>query len=77
MQMSEKSWVLASVFEKDTPDVFKLNKKWYQHAWQVLRMFRIKTESNASVVFKYKNLEVKTKTLDDGHFRMMISMKAI
>ncbi|MDQ7917701.1 App1 family protein [Mesonia sp. MT50] len=67
-----KIMVFGHVFEKDTPDVFKLNKKWYQHAWQVLRMFRIKTESNASVVFKYKNLEVKTKTLDDGHFRMMI-----
>jgi len=67
-----KIMVFGHVFEKDAPDVFKLDKKWYKHAWQVLRIFRIKTESNASVVFKFRNLEVKTKTLDDGHFRMMI-----
>jgi len=35
-------------------------------------MFRIKPFRNAVVTLKFKNLEVSTKTLDDGYFRFTI-----
>ncbi|PZD77933.1 App1 family protein [Mesonia sp. K7] len=72
-----KILILGHVFKKNAPDVFKLDKPWYKHIWQVIRMFRIKTENKAVIVFRYKDLEVQSKTLDDGHFRLMIPYKNI
>lgn len=62
--------VLGHIFRKHAPDIYDLNKRWYKHAWAVIRMFTIKTLGNKKVTFKFKGKEVSTKTLEDGHFRM-------
>jgi len=64
--------VLGHVFKKHAPDVFDLNKRWYKHAWAVIRMFTIKTLGNKKVTFNFNGKAVSTKTLKDGHFRMTI-----
>ena len=64
--------VMGHLFKKHAPDVFDLDKRWYKHAWAVIRMFRIKTIANAEVIFKFKGKEIASKTLDDGHFRLTI-----
>ncbi|MGS2741456.1 App1 family protein [Sinomicrobium sp. M5D2P17] len=60
--------VMGHIFKKYTPDIFDLDKRWYKHAWAVIRMFSIKTITNVEVTFRFKDLEVRTRTLDDGHF---------
>jgi len=64
--------VMGHLFKKHAPDIFQLDKRWYKHAWAVIRMFRIKTIANATIVFKFKGKEVISKTLEDGHFRLTI-----
>ncbi|SFW12405.1 Phosphatidate phosphatase APP1 [Sinomicrobium oceani] len=64
--------VMGHVFKKYAPDVFDLDKRWYKHAWAVIRMFSIKTIANTDIIFRFGNLEVKTKTLEDGYFRITI-----
>ncbi|WP_121665749.1 App1 family protein [Mesonia aquimarina] len=64
--------VMGHVFRKHAPDVFDLDKRWYKHAWAVIRMFTIKTLGNKEVTFNFNGKKVTTKTLDDGHFRMTI-----
>jgi len=64
--------VMGHLFKKYAPDVFQLDKRWYKHAWAVIRMFRIKTIANAEVFFTFKGKEIASKTLDDGHFRLTI-----
>ncbi|SHI55393.1 Uncharacterized conserved protein [Mesonia phycicola] len=64
--------VMGHLFKKHAPDIFQLDKRWYKHAWAVIRMFSIKTIANAEVVFKFNNVQVVSKTLEDGHFRLTI-----
>lgn len=64
--------IMGHVFKKHAPDIFDLNKRWYKHAWAVIRMFTIKTVGNAKVSFEFDTCHVSTKTLDDGYFRFAI-----
>lgn len=64
--------VSGHLFKKNAPDVFQLDQQWYRHAAAVLRMYHIKTIKNATVVFKFKDRTVTTKTLDDGLFKITV-----
>ncbi len=64
--------VYGHVFEKAAPDVFRMDLPWYKHAIQVLRMFRIKTSSNIAISLRILGKTIDTKTLDDGHFKVMV-----
>ncbi|MFD2697731.1 App1 family protein [Mesonia sediminis] len=67
-----KILIMGHVFEKNTPDIFKLDRKGWKHAKQVFQMFRVKTLANISITISFGNIRQTTKTLDDGHFRVMI-----
>lgn len=61
--------VFGHVFESWAPDKYRTDRRGIKHAFSIIHMFRIKPIKNIQVTLKFKNLEVTTKTLDDGYFR--------
>ncbi|HSJ12530.1 MAG TPA: App1 family protein [Gillisia sp.] len=61
--------VFGHVFESWAPDKYRTDRRGIRHAFSIIHMFRIKPIRNIQVTLKFKNLEVTTKTLDDGYFR--------
>lgn len=61
--------VFGHVFESWAPDKYRTDRSGIKHAFSIIHMFRIKPIKNIQVTLKFKNLEVTTKTLDDGYFR--------
>lgn len=64
--------VFGHVFESWSPDHYRLDRRGIRHAVSIIHMFRIKPLSNVSVMLRFKDIEVTTKTLDDGYFRFAI-----
>ncbi len=64
--------VFGHVFQSWSPDQFRMDRKGIRHAVSIIHMFRIKPLRNVEVTLKFKDLEVTTKTLDDGYFRFSI-----
>ncbi len=61
--------VFGHVFESWAPDKYRTDRRGIKHAFSVIHMFRIKPINNIKVQLRFKNLEVTTKTLEDGYFR--------
>lgn len=61
--------VFGHVFESWAPDKYKIDRKGYRHVKSVYKMFTIDPITNATVKLHFKDLEVVTKTTDDGYFR--------
>lgn len=61
--------VFGHVFQSWAPDKYRTDRKGIKHAFSIIHMFRIEPIKNIEVTLKFKNLEVTTKTLDDGYFR--------
>ncbi|NJW52806.1 App1 family protein [Salinimicrobium oceani] len=61
--------VFGHVFDSWAPDKYEIDRKGYRHAKSVYKMFTINPITNARVKLKFKDLEVETKTTDDGYFR--------
>ncbi|CAM3471584.1 App1 family protein [Aequorivita lipolytica] len=68
----EELVVFGHVFKSWAPDKYRLDRKGIRHAVSVIHMFRIKPLENVEVKLKFRNVEVKTKTLSDGYFRFTI-----
>ncbi|GAB2775620.1 hypothetical protein GCM10027275_18410 [Rhabdobacter roseus] len=49
-------------------------RRGYRHIRSILRLFTIKTISNARIVFRFGDLEVATRTLSDGYFRITLAL---
>ena len=64
--------VFGHVFESWAPDKYRSDRKGLRHAFSIIHMFRIKPLKNVAITLKFKNVEVTTKTLDDGYFRFDI-----
>lgn len=61
--------VFGHVFQSWAPDKYRTDRKGIRHAFSIIHMFRIKPLSNVEVTLNFKNLEVTTKTMEDGYFR--------
>lgn len=61
--------VFGHVFQSWAPDKYRTDRRGIKHAFSIIHMFRIKPLKNVKVTLKFKDLEVTTKTLDDGYFR--------
>lgn len=61
--------VFGHVFESWAPDKYRTDRRGIKHAFSVIHMFRIKPLKNIEINLSFKNLDVSTKTLDDGYFR--------
>ncbi len=64
--------VFGHVFNSWAPDKYEIDRRGYKHAKSVIKMFSINPIRNIKVTLHFKDLEVTTKTLDDGYFRFTI-----
>ncbi|MDX1650952.1 MAG: App1 family protein [Brumimicrobium sp.] len=64
--------VFGHAFESWAPDKYKLDRRGVWHAFSIFHMFRIKPLANKEVVLRFKDLELTTKTMEDGMFKFDI-----
>lgn len=64
--------VFGHVFKSWAPDKYRLDRSGIRHAVSIIHMFRIKPLENVEVQLKFKDIEVTTKTLEDGYFRFTL-----
>lgn len=64
--------VFGHVFSSWAPDKYEVDRRGYRHAKSVIKMFTISPIKNAEITLRFKDLEVRTRTLDDGYFRFTI-----
>lgn len=64
--------VFGHVFKSWAPDKYEVDRRGYRHAKSVIKMFTISPIKNIEVTLHFKDLEVTTKTLDDGYFRFAL-----
>lgn len=72
----EELIVFGHLFESWAPDKYSIEKRGIRHAYALLHKFRIKPLRNFKVRLKFKDIDVTTKTLDDGYFRFTIPYSA-
>ncbi|WP_026934640.1 App1 family protein [Christiangramia echinicola] len=68
--------VFGHLFESWAPDKFSIEKRGIKHAHAILHKFRIKPLKNFKVRLKFNDLDVTTKTQEDGYFRFTIPYNA-
>ncbi|GAA4321948.1 App1 family protein [Pontixanthobacter gangjinensis] len=68
----EELVVFGHLFKSWAPDKYSIDKKGIKHAYAILHKFRIKPLENFEVKLKFRDLEVSTKTQEDGYFRFTI-----
>lgn len=73
----EELIVMGHVFKPTTQQEYDFQKRSFRNAKRVIRMFRIKTQGNASVYLHLNGQPIHTKTLDDGYFKFTIPLKNI
>lgn len=64
--------VFGHVFDSLAPDKYEIDRRGYRHVKSVIKMFTISPVKNAEITLNFKDLEVKTRTLNDGYFRFNI-----
>lgn len=67
--------VMGHVFRPTTQEEYNFQKKRFRNAKWVIRMFRIKTQANASVYLEVNGQKIHTRTLDDGYFKFCIPLQ--
>jgi phosphatidate phosphatase APP1 len=71
----EELIVMGHVFAPTTKAEYDFQKKRFRNARSIIRMFRLKTKSNADVYLNFSGDRIHTKTLDDGYFKFCIPLK--
>ncbi|CAL66010.1 App1 family protein [Christiangramia forsetii] len=71
----EELIVFGHLFESWAPDKYSIEKRGIKHAYAILHKFRIKPLENFEVRLKFKNLDITTKTQEDGYFRFTVPFK--
>ncbi len=69
--------VFGHVFKSWAPDKYRTDRRGIKHAFSIIHMFRIKPINNIEIKLKFKNLEITTKTLDDGYFRFDVPFEGV
>ncbi len=64
--------IMGHVFKPTTREEYDFQKKNFRNAKSVIRMFRLKTSSNADVYLHHNGKKIHTKTLVDGYFKFCI-----
>jgi len=64
--------IFGHIFKSWAPDKYSLDRRGIKHAVSIIHMFRIKPLKNFEVRLKFKNLDVVTKTMDDGYFKFCV-----
>ena len=64
--------VMGHVFKPTSQVDYDFQKKNFNNATSVIKMFRIATQANADVYLHLNGEKIHTKTLEDGHFKFCI-----
>jgi phosphatidate phosphatase APP1 len=72
---NEELVVFGHLFESWAPDKYRIDKRGIKHAYAILHKFRIKPLQNFKIRLKFRDLDVTTKTMDDGYFRFTVPYK--
>lgn len=64
--------VMGHVFKPTKTKDYAFEKKKFQNATSIIRLFRLKTHANADVYLEHDNATIHTKTLVDGYFKFCI-----
>lgn len=72
----EELVVFGHLFKSWAPDKYSIEKKGIKHAYSLLHKFRIKPLKNYEIRLQFRDLDVTTKTMDDGYFRFTVPYKA-
>ncbi len=68
----EELIVMGHVFKPTKTKDYAFEKKKFENASSIIRLFRLKTHANADVYLKHNNTTIHTKTLIDGYFKFCI-----
>ena len=68
----EELIVFGHVFKSWAPDKYQTDRKGFKHAFAVLHMFRISPLKDVEVRLRFKDLDIRTQTMDDGYFRFTV-----
>ena len=68
----EELVVFGHVFKSWAPDKYQTDRKGFKHAFSVLHMFRISPLKNVEVRLRFKDIDITTRTMNDGYFRFTI-----
>ncbi len=68
----EELIVMGHVFKPTNKKDYSFEKKKFKNASSIIRLFRIKTQSNADVYLIHNNSTIHTKTLADGYFKFCL-----
>ena len=68
----EELIVFGHLFKSWAPDKYSIDRKGIKHAYAILHKFRIKPLENFEIRLKFRDLDVTTKTQEDGYFRFSI-----
>lgn len=66
--------VMGHVFKPTRKQDYDFQKKRFKNAKSVIKMFRIRTQANAEVFLKYRDTQIRTKTLRDGYFKFCVPL---
>ena len=67
----EELIVMGHVFKPTRKKDYAFEKKKFKNASSIIRLFRIKTQSNADVYLKHNHSTIHTKTLADGYLNFV------
>ena len=68
--------VFGHLFESWAPDKYSIEKKGIKHAYALLHKFRIKPLENFEIRLRFRDLDITTKTMEDGYFRFTVPYEA-
>ena len=66
--------VMGHVFKPTNKKEYDFQKKNFENAISILRLFRFKTADNVAVFLKHNNATIHTKTLADGYFKFCVPL---
>lgn len=66
--------VMGHVFKPTKISDYNFQKTRFKNAASIIRLFRIKTLSNADVFLEHNGSKIHTKTLDDGYFKFCVPL---
>ena len=67
--------VMGHVFKPTTRADYDFQKKNFKNAQSVIKLFQVKTKSNADVYLELNGEIIHTKTLEDGYFKFCVPLK--
>ncbi|HEY0046149.1 MAG TPA: App1 family protein [Flavobacterium sp.] len=67
--------VMGHVFRPTNREDYDFQKTKFRNARSVIRMFQIKTQSNADVYLHFEGKRIFTRTMSDGYFKFCIPLE--